>query len=178
MNTREKLKAETKEMHDKSESHKFYTDLLANKLSAQKYFIYLHNIFPVISYVERRLGLVGEMVRSPLIHNDIMQYSKNGCTLSGNDLYYFDWIDEIGKKGDIYLLALLYVEWLKDVFGGQVIAKNLKFNSTYNFNNSKSVIDFVMNQIHNLPEDKADELIKEVNRIYENHIKLIDGIMA
>jgi hypothetical protein len=35
-----------------------------------------------------------------------------------------------------------------------------------------------MNQIHNLPEDKADELIKEVNRIYENHIKLIDGIMA
>ena len=73
MNTHEKLKAETKEMHDKSENHQFYTDLLANKLSAQRYFIYLHNIFPIVSYVERRLGLNGEMVRSPLIHNDIMQ---------------------------------------------------------------------------------------------------------
>ena len=77
----------------------------------------------------------------------------------------------------MYLLALLYVEWLKDVFGGQVIAKNLKFNSTYNFNNPKSIIRFVMEQINHLPEDKVDELITEVNRIYENHIKLIDEIM-
>ena len=177
MTTHEKLKTNTKELHDKSESHQFYTDLLESKLSAQRYFIYLHNIFPIVSYVERRLGLTGEMVRSPLIHNDIMQYSKSGCTLSGKDLNYFDWIDEIGKKSDVYLLALLYVEWLKDVFGGQVIAKNLKFNSTYNFNNPKSIIGYVMEQINNLPEDKVDELVMEVNQIYKNHIKLIDEIM-
>jgi heme oxygenase len=177
MTTHEKLKTETKELHDKSENHQFYKELLSNKLAAQRYFVYLHNIFPVVSYVERRLGLTGEMVRSPLLHNDIMQYSKSGCTLTGKDLFYFDWIDEISKKDDIYLLALLYVEWLKDVFGGQVIAKNLKFKSTYNFNNPKSVIDFVMNQIHSLPEDQADKLIQEVNRIYENHIKLIDEII-
>jgi hypothetical protein len=176
MNFHERLKAETKAMHDKSESHEFYKLLLDGKLEDQKYFVFLHNMFPIFGYLERRMDLTGELVRSPLIHTDIMRYAKSGSRISGEDLFYFDWICEIGQKADRFLPAILYVEWLKDVYGGQIIADKVKFSSTLKYNDVKKTIEKIRSLIVVEPEDE-DQFIKEVNLVYENHIKLLDKIM-
>lgn len=176
MNFQEKLKNETKEMHDRSENHEFYKLLLDGKLKDEKYFIFLHNMFPIFGYLERRMDLTGELVRSPLIHTDIMRYAKGGCRITGNDLHYFDWVCEIGKKADKFLSAILYVEWLKDVYGGQIIADKIKYNSALTYNDTKSTIEKIRSLIVVNPEDE-EQFIKEVNLVYENHIKILDKIM-
>lgn len=176
MNFQERLKTETKEMHDKSENHEFYKQLLSGNLKEQKYFVFLHNMFPIFGYLERRMNLSGELVRSPLMHTDIMRYAKGGCLITGNDLHYFDWVCEIGQKADKFLPAILYVEWLKDVYGGQIIADKVKYNSALKYNDTKATIEKIRSLIVVNPEDE-NQFIKEVNLVYENHIKILDKIM-
>lgn len=177
MNFQERLKTETKQLHDESENHQFHVDLMNGKLSDLKYFVYLHNIFPIFSYLERRMDLKGEMVRSPLIHTDIMRYSKDGNVIEGKDLNYFDWIVEIGKAPDSMLPAILYVEWLKDAYGGQMISKYIKYNAHLAFNKARSVIDGVRSYLTEVKEEDQDQFIAEVNNVYKNHNKILDKIM-
>jgi heme oxygenase len=178
MNFQEKLKEQTKELHDKSENHVFHTRLLDGSLPDLKYFVYLHNMFPIVSYIERRMNLNGELIRSPLMHNDIMRYSKNGCVIEGKDFHYFDWVSQIGITNDKWLPAILYVEWLKDAYGGQIIAPKVKFNSALKFNDAKNVISSVRSYLQEIKPEDENTFIHEVNKVYENHIILLDKIMS
>lgn len=171
----EKLKNETRSIHTESENNPFNKALLNGELSDQKYFVYLHNIFPVFSYLERRMNLSGELVRSPLMHTDIMKYSKDGCVLTGNDLYYFDWIHEIGSKADKFLPAIVYVEWLKDVFGGRIISQKVKYNSLFQFNDPKGMAEKVRSLIVVESEDE-DEFINEAKKAFDNHNQILTNI--
>jgi heme oxygenase len=176
MTFQEKLKQQTKELHDSSENHPFHVSLLKGDLPDQKYFLYLHNLFPITMYLEKRLNLVGELVRSSLLHNDIMQYTIEGCTLTSNDMHYFEWMNELGQKSDAMLLAVVYVEWLKDVYGGQMLSKHIKYNSALKYNNTKDTIMKIRSLLVVSPEDE-DQFIFEVNKVYENHNKILDKIM-
>lgn len=175
MNFHERLKEETREIHEISENNPFNKALLDGTLPDNKYFVYLHNIFPIFSYIERRLDLSGELVRSPLIHVDIMKYSKDGNGLTAKDLHYFDWVNEIGSKADKFLPAIVYVEWLKDVFGGRVISQKVKHNSLYQFNNPKEMAEKVRSMINVSPEDE-DEFISEAKKAFENHNQILTKI--
>jgi len=177
MNFQEKLKSETKELHDSSEKHPFHVQLIQGVLPDQKYFVYLHNLFPIFSYIERRMDLKGELIRSPLMHTDIMRYSKDNCVLTGQDLYYFDWIEEIGQKDDKWLSAILYVEWLKDAYGGQMLSKNIKYHSLLKFYEMKNVISGVRHYLDSVATEDQDQFIVEVNNVYKNHNKILDKIM-
>jgi hypothetical protein len=176
MTFQEKLKQQTKELHDSSENHPFHVSLVKGELSDQKYFIYLHNLFSIFMYLEKRLNLTGELVRTSLMHNDIMQYTKDGCTLSIDDFHYFEWMNELGQKSDKMLLAVVYVEWLKDVYGGQMLSKHIKYNSALKYNNTKDTIMKIRSLLVVSPEDE-DQFIFEVNKVYENHNKILDKIM-
>jgi heme oxygenase len=176
MTFQEKLKQQTKELHDFSENHLFHTSLLKGELPDQKYFLYLNNILRISKYVEQRLSLSGELVRSELMYNDIMQYAKDGCTFTVNDLHYFEWINELGQKSDSMVLAVLYVEWLKDVYGGQILSKYVKYNSSLKYNNTKDTATKIRSLLI-IPPENEDEFIQEVNKVYEHHNKILDQIM-
>lgn len=177
MSFQEKLKNETKALHDASENHPFHVQLVQGVLPDLNYFVYLHNLFPVFSYIERRMDLKGELIRSPLMHTDIMRYSKDGCVLTGEDLHYFDWIEEIGQKDDKWLSAILYVEWLKDAYGGQILSKHVKYNSLLKFFNMKNVVNEVRSYLDKISSEDEDQFIVEVNAVYKNHNKILDKIM-
>jgi len=177
MNLQDRLKQETKVLHDLAESHPFNEQLINGKLKDLNYFVYLHNMFPIFSYLERRMDLSGELVRSPLMHCDIMKYAKEGSVIEGKDLVYFDWISEIGKMPNKMLPAILYVEWLKDAYGGQMISKNVKHNSHLCFNRARDVIDSVRAYIDKVDVEDHDEFVNQVNRVYENHTKILDKII-
>jgi hypothetical protein len=106
-----------------------------------------------------------------------MRYSKDGCVLTGQDLHYFDWIEEIGQKDDKWLPAILYVEWLKDAYGGQILCKHVKYNSLLKFCDMKNVVSKVRSYLDNVPSEDQDQFIVEVNNVYKNHNKILDKIM-
>ena len=176
MTFQEKLKSETKINHDATEQHPFNEQLLAGTLDDQKYYLYLKNIVAVYDYVEKRLGLKGELVRSTLIYNDIMAYCKNGCYYDCNDYFVHNWVETLAQKSDTALLSELYVEWLKDVYGGQIISKKVKFNSHLKFNDTKSTALAVRSML-NVSAEEEKNFIFEVNRTYINHYSLMDDIM-
>jgi heme oxygenase len=177
MTFQEKLKEQTKELHDSSENHQFHVSLVKGDLPDQKYYLYLQNLFPIFMYIEKRLGLSGELIRSGLMHNDIMQYSKDGCIITGNDLHYFEWMNELGQKSDLMLLAIVYVEWLKDVYGGQILSKHVKYNSALKYNSVKDTAAKIRALLV-IPTEDEEQFIFEVNKVYENHNKILDKIMA
>jgi len=176
MNFQEKLKAETKINHDATEQHPFNEQLVAGTLPDQKYYLYLKNIVAIYDYIEKRLGLKGELVRSTLIYNDIMAYCKSGCYCDCNDYFVHSWVETLAQKSEKALLSELYVEWLKDVYGGQIVSKKVKFNSHLKFSNPKDTIFNVRSLLHVAPEDESN-FIFEVNRTYINHYNLMDDIM-
>jgi heme oxygenase len=177
MTFQEKLKQETKALHDSSENHLFHTSLLSGELADTKYFIYLNNFIRIFRYVEQRLNLSGELVRSELMYNDIMQYAKEGCGITLNDFHYFNWLNELGQKSDLMLLAVVYVEWLKDVYGGQILSKHIKYNSALKYHNAKETAIKIRSLLI-IPPENEDEFIQEVNRVYDHHNKILDKIMA
>jgi len=177
MNFQEKLKHQTKDLHDSSENHSFHVSLLKGELPDQKYFLYLQNLLPIFMYIEQRLNLSGELIRSFLMNNDLMQYAKDGCVFTINDLHYFEWMNELGQKSDLMLLPVVYVEWLKDVYGGQMLSKHIKYNSSLKYNNTKETITKIRSMLVISPEDE-DQFIFEVNKVYENHNKILDKIMG
>jgi thiaminase len=176
MNFQEKLKAETKVNHDASEQHPFNEQLMAGTLSDHNYFLYLKNIIPVYDYIEKRLGLKGELIRSTLIYNDIMAYAKDGCVAGQTNYFSYKWLETLAQKSDRMLRSELYVEWLKDVYGGQMVAKKVKFNSHLKFNNQKDTI-FAVRTLLDISNEEEKDFIFEVNRTYINHYNLMDDIM-
>jgi heme oxygenase len=176
MTFQEKLKQETKINHDISEQHPFNVLLMKGELDNQSYYLYLKNIVTVYDYVEKRLNLKGELVRSSLIYNDIMAYCKSGCYYDCNDYFVYNWVETLAQKSEAALLSELYVEWLKDVYGGQMVSKKVKFNSHLKFNNAKNTIHEVRSLLE-VPEESQDNFIFEVNRTYINHYNLMEDIM-
>jgi hypothetical protein len=74
------------------------------------------------------------------------------------------------------LRSELYVEWLKDVYGGQMVAKKVKYNSHLKFNNQKDTI-FNVRALLDISNEEEKDFIFEVNRTYINHYNLMDDIM-
>jgi heme oxygenase len=177
MTFQEKLKNETKINHDAAEQHTFNELLLKGELSDQKYYLYLKNIVPVYDYIEKRLGFTGELIRSTLIYNDISAYAKFGCTNGPSNYFVYDWMNTLAQKSDKLLLSEVYVEWLKDLYGGQIIGKNVRYNSHLKFNDAKSAIGIVRAKLASIMPDDEKDFVFEVNRTYINHYNLYDSIM-
>jgi heme oxygenase len=177
MTFQQKLKNETKIKHDLAEQHEFNAQLMQDKLSDRKYFVYLQNIYPIYDYIEKRLNFSGELIRSNLILADILQYSRQGHKIDENELYYFDWINNLAQKSDLMLLSEVYVEWLKDLYGGQIISKHIKYSTSLKFNDIPKTISAVrLLLINSLIEN--DEFIEAVNKTYDFHYNLLENIMV
>jgi heme oxygenase len=176
MTFQEQIKNETKVNHDAAEQHEFNTQLMSGILPDQKYYLYLKNIVPIYDYIEKRLGFTGELIRSTLVYNDISAYAKFGCTNGPSNYFVYDWMATLAQKSDDMLLSEVYVEWLKDVYGGQMISKQVRYGSHLKFNNVKDTIGKIRMRL-SLPFDKEKDFIFEINRTYVNHYNLYDSIM-
>jgi len=177
-----KIKKETKEIHDKIEKHPFFLDLINRELPDYKYAIYLNNLFPIYKGVEMFLfkkNLNNDIVQSKKIEEDLRLY-KSFLNLN-IDLpkfkFYDDWLNYFFSKDDFYKKTELYVRWLADLYGGQIIKRYLRFGNKYVFTNVRKDIQQVRKQIEDsLTEENVDKFIVEVKKTYQFHTEIIDKI--
>jgi len=169
------LKQRTKETHDQIEQHPFFRDLLNGTLPDVKYAYYLANILPIYELVEKEfLGNVKDksVLQSVKIKKDLDSYSKllNRKIDNSTYNYAFAWVMYFQQKNRIYKKAELYVRWLADMYGGQVLKKKVKFGDKYKFSNLRSNIQFIRKMIEeDLNDDTIDKFIEEVNIVYKLH---------
>jgi len=177
-----KIKKETKEIHDKIEKHPFFIDLISRELPDYKYAIYLNNLYPIYKGVEMFLfsrNSNNDIVQSKKIEEDLKLY-KSFLNLN-IDLpkfkFYDDWLNYFFSKEDFYKKTELYVRWLADLYGGQVIKRYLRFGNKYVFTNVRKDIQQVRKQIEDdLTEENVDKFIEEVKKTYQFHTEIIEKI--
>jgi heme oxygenase len=178
-----KIKKETKIKHDNIEKHPFIRNMIDGSLSDFKYAVYLYNLFPIYKSVEMFLfnckTVDSDLLQSKKIYNDLNQYVNYLNIKIENPQYKFydNWLNYYISKDNFFKKTELYVRWLADMYGGQIIKKNIRFNSKYDFLNIRNKIKFIRKLIEeNLDKSNVDNFIEEVNKTYDFHYQLIEKI--
>jgi heme oxygenase len=178
-----KIKKQTKVKHDQIESHPFIKEMLSGELPDFKYAVYLNNLLPIYKGVEMFLfnkrNTNSDIVQSKKILNDINNYSNflNVDLNQDHLLFYRDWLNYFTTKNDFYKKSELYIRWLADMYGGQIIKKNIRFGSKYDFVDIRGDIKFVRQLIEDgLNGQNVDSFIEEVNISYDHHYKLVERV--
>jgi heme oxygenase len=178
-----KIKKQTKVKHDQIESHPFIKEMLSGELSDFKYAVYLNNLLPIYKSVEMFLfnkrNTNSDIVQSKKILNDINSYTNflNVDLDQSHLLFYHDWLNHFTSKNDFFKKTELYIRWLADMYGGQIIKKNIRFGSKYDFVDIRGDIKFVRQLIeNNLNSQNVDSFIDEVNKSYDFHYKLVEKV--
>ena len=178
-----KIKKETKEIHDKIEKHPFFFDLVTGELSDYKYLVYLNNLYPIYKAVEvyffNGKNYKEDIIQSVKIERDIKDYSQLlNVNVNKPELIFTDvWLNHFIKKSMFVRKADLYIRWLADMYGGQVIKRKVKFGSKYEFKNLREDIKFVRSFLEeDLTEENVDSFINEVKVSYQYHYDLVNQI--
>jgi heme oxygenase len=175
------IKKATKEKHDAIEKHPFIKSMIDGSLSDFKYAIYLNNLLPIYKAVEMFLfnGVDSDLLQSKKINNDLNEYVRFlGVKIEKPEyIFYKEWLDHFLQKDKFFKKAELYIRWLADMYGGQIIKRNIRFNSKYGFYDLRNEIKVIRRMIEDgLDETNVDRFIEEVNKAYEFHRQLADKI--
>lgn len=177
-----KIKAETKVKHDSIEKHPFIVSMIDGSLEDRKYAIYLTNLLPIYQEIEKEflLNLKNtDIIQSKKIIKDINDYNKllNYNFFSIN-IFTKDWLHHLQNKEKVLKKSDLYIRWLADMYGGQIIKRNIKYNSKYDFINLRQSIKIVREILEeDVTFNNVDKFIEEVNRSYEYHYLLADRLL-
>jgi heme oxygenase len=175
------IKKATKEKHDAIEKHPFIKSMIDGSLSDFKYAIYLNNLLPIYKAVEMFLfnKVDNDLIQSKKINNDLNEYTRflNVKIDKPEYIFYKEWLDHFFQKEKFFKKAELYIRWLADMYGGQIIKRNIRFNSKYDFNDLRNEIKIIRKMIEDgLDEANVERFIEEVNKAYEFHRQLADKI--
>lgn len=186
----EKLKEETKELHEKAESHPLMKSFIGGDYKKEHLFRYLINLRPLYETVEQRLIVKNihenfELCRSRLISKDIATLYKEGIVNEANiDILNLskkttDWVANQWQVGEPnYLVSEFYVRWLADLYGGRVFADSLfPYTQTYRVNDPQTTISDVKDII-NSTDAMHSVIIIRAKTFFEFHIDLFDEIYA
>jgi len=177
------IKKATKEKHDAIEKHPFIKSMIDGSLSDFKYAIYLNNLLPIYKAVEMFLfystPVDRDLLQSRKINNDLNEYIRFlGINIDRSEyIFNKEWLNYFLFKDKFLQKAELYIRWLADMYGGQIIKRNIRFNSKYDFNDLRNEIKLIRRMIEDgLDETNVDSFIEEVNKAYEFHHQLADKI--
>jgi len=178
-----KIKLETKSRHDEIEKHPFIKSMINGSLSDKKYAIYLYNLYPIYKSVEMLLfsgkNFNKDLYQSIKIESDLNNYKKELRFEYDRPEFNFnnEWVYHFYSKSFFLRKTELYIRWLADMYGGQIIKKNIKFNSKYNFLNLRESIKTIRTFLEeDLTENNVESFINEVNISYKFHHNLADKI--
>lgn len=186
----EKLKEETKELHEKAESHPLMKSFIEGKYKKEHLFQYLVNLRPLYESVEQRLIVKDihknfDLCRSRLLSKDIAVLYKEGVVNQENiDILNLkkntiSWVANQWQIDDVrYLISDLYVRWLADLYGGRIFAETLSpYVQTYRVNDVKGAISDVRDIINNT-DSMHDVIVYRAKAFFEFHTELFDEIYA
>ena len=160
------LKEITKDLHHEAETTTFAKMLLSGNIGKQEYKNYLYNLLAIYDPIEwycKRQGFfdtVPDLPRLKGILADFMELDDGTyCYLTPATLDYQAYLHALGNEPDNKHLikAHLYVRHMGDLFGGQIIKKQVAHISSgkfYEFDNADSM---KMNIRSMLTDDLGEE---------------------
>jgi heme oxygenase len=169
------VKLATKVEHDRIEKHPFVDNLIAGKLTDAQYACYLLNLIPIYESIERHLNLCGDLLRSNIMRSDLLKYQKSLGPL-GDMYFYHEWLENINSANKLTTISNFYIRWLGDLYGGQILAKNIKFNQHLKFKNVRHSIRQARDLIELNAKNQDTEFVSLIKKAYSFNYDLVDNL--
>jgi heme oxygenase len=175
------LREITQDLHHEAELTKFAKMLLSGKIEKQDYKNYLYNMLAVydpIEWYNKRQGFFVNMPDLPrlrAIHADFIELDDGSyCYLTPATLEYQAYLHKLGNDADRKHLikAHLYVRHMGDLFGGQIIKKQVSHISNgkfYEFENADAMKAAIRAEL-------TDDLGDEARVAFEFAIKMMKDL--
>jgi len=175
------LKDITSDLHHEAEKTKFAKLLLSGKIEAQDYKNYLYNLMAVYDPIEwycKRQGFLDTMPDLPrlhAIHADFLELDDGSyCYLTDAALEYQAYLHKLGNNPERKHLvkAHLYCRHMGDLFGGQIIKKQVAHISSgkfYDFENGDAMKGAIRATL-------TDDLGDEARVAFEFAIKMMTDL--
>ena len=172
-----RVKLETKANHDAIEQHPFVDLIIKGKMTDLQYAAYLSNVYPVYDIVEKKLlAPQSILARTNYIRKDVEQYS-NFLNTDLSRLYVNDeWVQKLESGDELDVLAAFYIRWLGDLYGGQILAKNIRFHSALKFTNVRLCIKMARELIELNACKSADVFIERIKSAYADNYNLAEKL--
>lgn len=172
-----KVKLETEANHDAIEQHPFVDLIIKGKMTDLQYAAYLSNVYPVYDIVEKKLlAPQSILARTNYIRKDVEQYS-NFLNTDLSRLYVNDeWVQKLESGDELDVLAAFYIRWLGDLYGGQILAKNIRFNSALKFKSVRLCIKVARELIELNASKDTDVFIERIKNAYADNYNLAEKL--
>jgi len=162
MGLREAVKAN----HQAAERTRWSQMMISGDMRIEQYAAMLYNLHPIYTELERT-GLITkpEVMRAKLVQADLdaLGGTKHGLTLS--TVYYTRYLETLD---DDARWAHIYVHYLGNMYGGQMIGRRLPGQHTHLlFDDLKGCIAYVRDNLTNVTAQEANVAFEWTIRIYD-----------
>jgi heme oxygenase len=170
------IREATKEQHRQAEQQQFVKTLMSGEIHPKLYAIFLYNLSHCYAALEKWSQYQGLLDSLPnitraekLAHDcqDLWVRITPQPNVTDSTKRYIEHIDSI-RREPAKLFAHVYVRYLGDLYGGQMIkAKTPGANTYLDFDNTKELIQTIRETISSYTETDADAVIAEAKICFE-----------
>ena len=161
------LREAVRENHQAAEKTRWSQLMISGDLTSEQYAAMLYNMLPIYTELERT-GLITkpEVLRVQLLHDDLASVeigSQRSLTLSViNYTHYLETLSDRDRW------AHIYVHYLGNMYGGQMIGKQLPGQHTHLlFDDLKGCIAYVRENLQDVSTDEANQAFIWTMKVYD-----------
>jgi len=170
------IREATKEQHRNAEQQEFVKILMSGEIHPKLYATFLYNQSHCYGALEKWAGYQGLLDRLPGIAR--AEKLANDCQdlwvritpqpeITDSTKRYIEHIDNI-RREPAKLFAHVYVRYLGDLYGGQMIkTKTPGSNTCLEFDNAKELIQVIRETINDYMSTDTDDVIAEAKICFE-----------
>ena len=165
------LREAVKDNHQAAEHTQWSQTMMSGDMRIEQYAAMLYNMQPIYAELERT-GLITkpEVMRAKLVQADLdsLGGTKHGLTLS--TVYY---VRHLETLSDDDRWAHIYVHYLGNMYGGQMIGRRLPGPHTHLlFDDLKGCIAYVRENLTNVTPDAANSAFTWTIKVYDELYQL------
>jgi heme oxygenase len=170
------IREATKEQHRRAEQQEFVKTLMSGEIHPRLYATFLYNLSHCYAALEKWSQYQGLLDRlSDIARAEKLAYDCQDLwvritpqpDITDSTKRYIEHIDSI-RREPAKLFAHVYVRYLGDLYGGQMIKTKTPGANTYlDFNNSKELIQVIRETINGYMETDAAVVIAEAKICFE-----------
>jgi heme oxygenase len=170
------IREATKEQHRRAEQQEFVKILMSGEIHPRLYATFLYNLSHCYGALEKWSQYQGLLDRLPNIARaeklaydcqDLWVRITPQPDITDSTLKYIEHIDNI-RREPAKLFAHVYVRYLGDLYGGQMIKTRTPGANTYlDFDNTKELIQVIRETINSYMKTDTDDVVAEAKICFE-----------